>query len=228
MSSVKVTIPGFKEIKSFFSKGMQLSTFEVEFTQAVLLTTAVIDKRVKALYNAPGIPSEVMIGKSVKPEALSKTFIRYGLQYRDKKIPLIKYPYSVRETKVRNAIPFQTLTSEGPYYKPINKARIVSVRVKKQKGPNLTKRNVKFKKFLVNNSYMKGIFTRDTSETWEELPTRSAGGRIVGGKRAKYHELYGPSLADLAETVFKHDSEVQKALDNIPDRIIKSMDKYYG
>lgn len=227
MSSVKVTIPDFKEIKSFFSKGMQLSTFEVEFTQAVLLTTAVIDKRVKALYNAPGVPSDVMIGKSVKPEALSKTFIRYGLQYRDKKIPLIKYPYSVRETKVRNAIPFQTLTSEGPYFKPINKARIVSVRVKKQKSTNLTKRNTKFKKFFVDNSYMKGIFARDTNETWSELPTRSAGGRIVGGKRAKYHELYGPSLADLAETVFKHDPEVQKALDNIPEVLLKSIGKYY-
>lgn len=228
MSSVKVTIPDFKEIKSFFSKGMQLSTFEVEFTQAVLLTTAVVDRRVKALYNAPGVPSEVMIGKSVKPEALGKTFIRYGLQYREKKIPLIKYPHFTQETKVRNAIPFLTVTDEGPYFKPINKARIVYVSVKKQKSSNLTKRNVKFKKFLVDNSYMKGIFARDTSETWSELPTRSANGFIAGGRRAKYHELYGPSLADLAEIVFKHDPEVQKALDSIPDRVIKSMDKHYG
>jgi len=228
MQNVKVTIPDFKEIKSFFSKGMELSTFEVEFTQAVLLASAAIDKSVKALYNAPGVPSEVMVGKAVKPEALGKTFIRYGLQYREKKIPLIKYPHRETEVSVFNAIPFKTLTSDKKYFLPINKARSVSVNVRKKGGYSLKRQRTPYKKFLVDNGYMKGIYARDTSETWSELPTRGESGKIVGGRRAKYHELYGPSLADLAETVFKYEPEVQKALDNIPEIILNSVAKYYG
>jgi hypothetical protein len=227
MANVKVSIAGFKEIKEFFKTGLELSTHEVELTQSMLMVAATIDRRVKDLYNAPGVPSSMMIGKTIKPEALGKTFLRYGLQYREKEIPLIDYPHMLKEVSVRNAIPFKTLTSEKTYFLPINKAVQVTSKVRKRGGYAVKQTRTPFKKFLVDNGYMRGIYTRDSKSTWDEVPTRSPDGKIVGGRRSSYHQLYGPSLAKLADIVYAHDSEVQASIDNVPETLIASINRYY-
>ena len=190
-----------------------------DFSESILNLHRVMERRIETLFNAPTKLSSVMIGGSIKPELIGKTFLRYSLQYRFKPINLSDYPHSeTRTIDVRNAIPFRRPNGKKGYT-PWNEAVITKVSMRK--GKEILPRRVKgspLKGFLLNGQ----IFTRVKKATWETIPllqgddstgVRSSG--IVNGKVRKLQRLFGQPLSSLALKVYEVDKEVETAKEDI-------------
>jgi hypothetical protein len=229
MSNVKLEITGLKEFKEAYSKATSLETFMPNITSSIQLLHNTMEQSIKENYYTPGSLTDVLVGRSVKPVKQGKTFLRYQLQYKVKSISLIDYPNSTVEKDVTNAIPY--MQGGSLQHQPINKARKTTVKVKKRGGLVSFKNKSSFGKFKVTSKGMRGIYVREQEATWDTYPTgvQKINGKWtnVGGKRASYRKLFGPSLAKLAETVYVHDAKVAKAKDRVTTDIINAMASYY-
>jgi hypothetical protein len=227
MSNVKLEITGLEEFKKAYKEATSLETFMPNITSSIQLLHHTMEQSIKDNYFAPGSLTDVLVGRSVKPVAQGKTFLRYQLQYNMKSISLIDYPNTTVEKVVTNAIPYEQGGSLR--HKPINKARKTTSKVIKRGG--LVSFNSKFGKFKVTTKGMHGIYARKQEDTWDTYPTgvteRNGKWTNVGGTRAPYRKLFGPSLAKLAEVVYEQDAKVAKAKDNVTRDIINAMVAYY-
>ncbi len=220
MASFKVDIVGLKEFKDAL-KGDTLLQRNTPFIGASILNLhKVLENRVDTLFNAPSSLSTVLIGKSIKPEAIGKTFLRYSLQYRFVPIPLAKYPYTITSSNSISSAPIRgkngyVFWRKGKYSKNVK----VSVRkgkpsVARQPGGNFDKR----RGFIQGND----IKARLTDKTWSSYPKR-----FDLGTRAPYSILFGPSLSDLANKVYTQaekgrDKLVSSAFDKVSETIADS------
>lgn len=229
MSNVKLEITGLEEFKKAFKQATSLETFMPNITSSIQLLHQTMEQSIKENYYTPGTLTDVLVGRSVKPVEQGKTFLRYRLQYNVKSISLIDYPNTTIEKAVTNAIPYEQ--GGNLQHKPINKARKTTVKVKKRGGLVSFKNKSSFSKFKVTTGGLNGIYAREQEDTWDTYPTgvtrRNGKWANVGGKRAPYKKLFGPSLAKLAEVVYEHDTKVAKAKDRITMEIINAMAAYY-
>ena len=181
-----------------------------DFSESILKLHNTMERRIETLFNAPTKLSSVMIGGSIKPELIGKTFLRYSLQYRFKSIKLSDYPHTETSTiDIRNAIPFRK-PSGSKGYTPINKAIIT--RVSMRKGKTILPRRVKgspLKGFLLHGN----IVSRTKKATWIAIPILQ--GDSSTGVRTNLQTLFGKPLSSLALKVYEVDKEVAKAKDNV-------------
>jgi hypothetical protein len=223
MTSFKLRVEGLDEIKRSFKADSSIEKILPNVTLAMLKFNNVLEQRIEELYNAPGSLSDVMIGHSIRPEELSKTFLRYSLQYRDKPIRLIEYPSS--QSGILPVLSKAPLRKEplGPvHWKQGRYSRKITVNKRKDKpegarlGGNFSKRTAFY------GFDKRGIFARETDKTWSELPKTGS-----YGKRAPFKELYGPSLMTLANALYDKDSKVKRAVTTLEEDIIKAMVSFY-
>lgn len=221
MPYLKVSIEGLKEFKDLLRKNPSLEKTIPDMTVGILQVNNVIEKRQKELYNAPGSVSSVFLGKSVKPASLGKTFLTYGLQYKDVPIPLQKYPISIQASNTFSKAPLRiggkdTLTRVR--WKKGKWSKEVWVKIRKDKKEKIARRGTSgYKGFLGHGALM----ARKQKATWNVFPTKG-----VKGIRARTSLLFGPSLATLAISLTKNDKVVKDAIENIlPDILIESLKK---
>lgn len=223
MSYLKISIEGLKEFKQLLAKNPSLEKTVPDMTLGILQIQNIIEKRQKELYNAPGSVSSVFLGKSVKPASLGKTFLTYGLQYKDVPIPLQKYPTNIVKSSVTSKAPLRiggkdTLTRVK--WKKGKWSKEVWVKIRKDKKEKIARRGTSgYKGFFGQGALM----ARKQKATWSVFPTKGK-----KGTRAKTSLLFGPSLATLAISIANKDSVVKNAIENIlPEVLMKSMAKQY-
>jgi len=228
MSTFKIDLKEINDFKKQLSSNSALKSIVPDMTLAVLQLHNTLEKRIIDLFNAPGVLSDVLIGKSVAPESLGNTFLRYNLQYRVKPIPLSKYPYVVTDSNsfstARGIIPGTDRFNiqRGQFSEDIK----VSVRKGKpsiaRQGPgNFDKR----RGFLQRGQ----IKARVRQATWNVLPTS----QNPIGTRAAYTTLFGPSLAELANKVYEQgeigrDKQVVASIDRLQTELIDSFVRFYS
>ncbi len=220
MTSFKIEIDGLKEFKEALKSDTLLQRNTPFIGTSILGLHKILESRIETLFNAPSSLSSVLVGKSVKPDAVGKTFLRYSLQYRNVPIPLAKYPYTIENSSSISSAPIRgkngyVFWKKGQYSKNVK----VSVRkgkpsIARQPGGNFDKR----RGFVQG----KDIKARLTAKTWDRYPVR-----FDQGQRAPYSTLFGPSLADLANKVYEQaekgrDRVVSSALDKVSETIADS------
>lgn len=224
MPYLKVSIEGLKEFKDLLRKNPSLEKTIPDMTLGILQINNVIEKRQKELYNAPGSVSSVFLGKSVKPASLGKTFLTYGLQYKDVPILLSQYPKNALElgTVVESKAPLRKGGELGwvkwtkdrwPY------GRELRLKLRKDKPAKFVRRSKrsKFKGFLQHGK----VYARTTDKTWKQYPSKGK-----KGIRNPIVQVYGPSLATIALALSRDDKVVKNAIENIlPDILIESLKK---
>jgi len=174
-----------------------------------------LETRVKSNYTLKRELGSVQIGSL----ASSKTSIglEYELVYKDVPEPLIGYSYKQSDFfTVKNSIPF--LTRSGfVKYTPVNKARSVKVNSRNAGSPAIPRVRTKSgrSKFLATVGGKKRIMARLTPDTWASMPSF----KNPDGIRAPYKELFGPSLATLAEITYTKDRKMEVARDHLADEV---------
>jgi hypothetical protein len=225
MANVKLDITGLKDIQDYLKKAPEMNTIVPEVTLAMRFVHNTLERRVGEVYNAPTSLDSVMRGRSLSPSEQSASTLKYGLQYNNKPIPLVDFPYTETNVSVNNGIPFN---SNGTvHYQPVNKARVVKVEVRKGGAfkKKVDGRRKVFPTFFgTKQDGTKFLAKRGQKATWEKLPT---GLGTKDGMRDDYLRLKAPSLAWMAETLFKYDTEVQKAVDNVLTVAVNELAKKY-
>lgn len=226
MSNFKIDFGSeWNTLRKNLSESSYLAKAVPDVSIAILKFHNSLENRIEELYNTPYGLSRVMLGSSVKPGALGKTFLRYGLQYRDKAIPLGEYKHTVEDSSSLSSAPLR-LNNEPLGFVVWNRYRWskkirMEIRKRKVTGARRGGNFSKLSGFKMNAEPNK-IFARETNATWSTYPTKG-----VKGTRAPYSELYGPSLAILASSVFDKDKKIDKAKDTLADDILDAITRNF-
>jgi len=227
--SKAIEITGLQEIVQILSTTPDMSYLLPDLNSYMLQLNYKLSDEVDRNYFTPYPLEDLYLG--VRIEASRSNTIVAGLSYKDKRVPLAEYPHTTQTLDTRNAIPYGRTNKAGESkisYIPVNKARSVRVRIRKNGGGNVSRVRTKFSKFLVNSDTGNFIAARKSKETWLEIPTLGADGRIEGGIRTPIQPLFGPSLVELGENVFKNNSNFDGAVSIIMDKMIAKLAKYYA
>jgi hypothetical protein len=221
MSSFKIQFEGLEFLKKNLSTNSALSHAIPDVSIAILQFHNVLEKRVSTLYTLTDSLDSVRIGHSVQPSQVGNTFLRYSLQYRSKPVPLTKYKY------VENAV--SSDTARYPRRMPsgninwVYKGYALQVKTEiRTNSPKIAKRgkgNYRYKGFLQNGK----VYARMQKATWSSFPTK-----FSNGVRAPYVELFGPTLANLAESTYDKDPIVQAAKDRVGEVILEAFTDWYA
>ena len=176
-----------------------------------------LEARVGSLYKNKKPLDSVLITNSLSKSNIS---LNYQLVYKDVKVPLADYPYTQASIAVKNSIPFGMKNGWVRYTK-VNKARSVKVTVRSSGSPSLPRVRTAYKKFVGNVRGRERILVRLQKATWLQIPNELN----PDGIRAPYRELFGPSLARLAEITYDKDSQMQAAKDHLADEISNAFTK---
>jgi hypothetical protein len=208
---------GLDDIRKALSQNETAKKALPDISIAILRFHNVLEDRVGAVFNAPGSIDSVRIGRSLAPEKFGSNLLRFSLQYRDKPVPLSKYPMAISASQSISSAPLRR-SSGSVYWKKGKWSKEVKVAVRKGKY-NFAKKG--------KNYSRKGFFTgtnikaRDQRATWRVRPAKG-----VEGIRDKYSTLFGPSIANLISTVYEKDNKVKQAKEVLLDEIIATMVKY--
>lgn len=177
-----------------------------------------LETRVRSLYTNEKSLDSVLVRTAFSG---SKIGLEYQLVYKDVKTPLTAYAYKQSDPfEVENSIPFGMKNGWVRYTK-VNKATSVRVTVRKSGAPSLPRIRTTFKKFLGNVRGRKRILVRLQEATWLQIPNEFN----PDGIRAPYKELFGPTLARLAEITYDRDTQMQAAKDHLADEISNAFTK---
>jgi len=220
MSSFKITFgPEWEQLRKNLQSSTIAERIVPDVSIAILKFSNVLEGRVNTVFNAPSSINSVRIGNSVSPEKLGNTFLRYSLQYRDKPIPLSKYPYTETRVSANSKYP-NRLPNRFVRWTP--KSYAFETKVSVQKSKNLIAKrgkNYRQKGFVYNGK----ILAREQKATWKVFPSK-----FVEGVRAPFSELYGPSLATLIAKVYDVDPVVAKAKDKVQEDILNAVVRGYN
>jgi len=189
----------------------------------ILKVHSVLEQEVAANYFAPRALSTVFLG-----EKLTRVgdFLEAGLSYKEKRIPLSEFPHLQKEVIVQNAIPFQGKNKVN--FLPVNKAIKVTSKVRTKGTFSGQRFNTKYGKFLITINGISQIVTRKQKETWSQIPSGlDTSNHPIGGTRTPLKTLYGPSLATLANKMWKENPKIQLELDKITNTIIDKLVGFY-
>lgn len=229
MATVKLNIEGLAEFKQVFKDIPSFDIAVPDVSIAILKVHNVLEDRISKLYFTPGRLSDVLLGKSVKPINIGKTFLTYGLQYRERAVPLAQYPFT--ESSLFDSGSKAPLRRGGKsaltavHWKSGAWSKRVTVKIRKGRSAQGARRGG-------NASKLRGFFTgtnikaREQQATWLQQPT--LGVSTGDENRAPYSTLYGPSLATLAQSLWEKDVDVQNAVEKVSATIIDSFINYYN
>jgi len=193
-----------------------------DVTVAILKLHNTLERRVGDLFNIPYPLGNVMIGSSKSPAELGNTFLRYNLQYRDKKVPLVQYPWIETPSTAKSFAPLRKVPLGSVHWKEGEWSKDIYTRIRKGSTPSRARRGGNFSK-------LRGFFTgtnikaREQEDTWLVKPDKD-----IEGTRAPYSILYGPSLATLTSKVYDVDKEVAVAADRLQMDIIEAIVRSYN
>lgn len=226
MSNFKIDFgPEWNTLRKNLKENSYLQKAVPDISIAILKFHNSLENRIDELYNVPYGLSKVMVGSSVKPEAIGRTFLRYGLQYRDKAVPLGEYKHIVEDSSSESSAPLR-LNNVPLGLVVWNRHRwSKKIRMEIRKGKTTGARrggNFSTKSGFKMNAEPSKIFARETDATWSIYPTKG-----VRGTRAPYSELYGPSLVTLAGSVFDKDKKVDQAKDTLVDDMLDAITRNF-
>lgn len=176
-----------------------------------------LEARVRSLYKNKKPLDSVLVKSSFSS---TKVGLDYQLVYKDVKVPLASYPYTQAKVTVENSIPFGMKNGWVRYTK-VNKARSVKVTVRSSGSPTLPRVRTAYKKFVGGVRGRERILVRLQKATWLQIPNELN----PDGIRAPYRELFGPSLARLAEITYDRDAQMQTAKDQLANEISNAFAK---
>ena len=219
--SFKIEFEELKFFKEQLKEFPNLTSAIPDISTAIQLFNHTLEDRVNATYATPGTLSSVMVGSSIKPSEIGKTFLRYSLQYRDKPIPLVLYPHTETVVPSSTAKYPKRMEDGGIVWKYKGYALQVNTFIKRDKSviAKRGKSNYRYKGFLQNGQ----IFARKGKATWREYPTRN----FAGVRAYPLVELQGPSLSKVALYTYLDDSKVQQAKDKVGTDILNAIGKWY-
>ncbi len=215
MANLTVDILGLKEIKESFDSKKLSKKLKPVFGLAVRQVHSAISFEIKKRYNTSKELSGVMLGGRTSSDLkYSQTILEESLQYKDVPINLAHFISGSEEVVTTNKPAWFKGRSGGLHQK--NWANRVNVEIiRGKKVPVLGLKSYKSRgAFLLRGKHPWKIAIRTTNATWNEPIS-------VSLTRAPYKQLYGPSLASMANKVF--DSiPVQAAINKMENTIIES------
>jgi len=221
MSGFKVHLEGLEVFKKQLKTNSSLDRMIPDMSTAVMKFHNTMERRVGEVFSLKDPLSSVMIGRSVKPEKLGNTLLRFSLQYRYQKVDMSSYRTIVDSSTSISSAPIAkkgfTKWTKGQHSKR------VSVQIRK--GKTLVARagqNYRKKGFMVKDKLGRDQIAYRVGKTWSTYPTKG-----LKGKRAMYKYLYGPSLSRLAEIAYEKDPVVAQAKETLTSDILKSFNNFY-
>jgi len=220
--NLKVSIEGLNTLKKLADSDAAIQTILPDISTSILKFNTTLNNRVDALFNTPYSLDKVRIGRTVDADRITKTLLRFSLQYQDVPVTLDKYPIQETESS--------SISSAPTRIPPINLRGFVKWhKGKHSKDYKVSIRKGKYKLQGENKigSYAfqtprTHLLLRRFRDTWDELPTK---GNL--GIRSPRQVMYGPSLASLAASVLEKDSTISRAYDKMFDEIAKAYIRYY-
>jgi len=218
--NTKITVTGLKEIANLIKKNDAIKEIVPDITIAVLKLHNTLERNVNSTYTNPKLLSTVLLGSSVQD--ISKTFLRFGLQYRQVSVPLSDYKMVVSGSTSISAAPMRRadggITWKLGTWSKTYKSEVVRGKFE-QILPYKNRKNPAGSKFAFTNFEGSDAIVVRKRQTWQVRPTR---GRE--GIRTKLTEQYGPTLAYLANITYNNDIVAREKATN---DIIKAFTDYY-
>lgn len=218
--NLKIKFHGLSQfIKDAESKQNGLTEKEnLELASAIMQFHYTLALRTSDIFAVPYSLSKVLIGNTVKRESISKTFARFGLQYRDIAVKLDEF--SVRNSK-SNAISSAPLRRPdgGVTWKRGTWSRKTEIEVRKGKKEVITKNGHP----VFQNKATDKLRARRTENTWNAFPTRG----FAGDRENTTTGAFGPSLAAMASGVVNKDASVQNELNKLAETMTNIYLRFY-
>ena len=232
--SYTIEVQGYKEVLGMLSSSPDLSYLLPDMDSYMLQLNYKLSEEVDRNYFVPYELDSLYLGAKVSYQG---GVLSGGLEYKDKRVPLAEYPHTTAiinfnyPAEPGNAIPYARTNKKGEAkvsYIPVNRAQSVRVKIRRSGGLSTSRLRTKFPKFLVQSSTASFIAARTTRDTWSELPTLGADGRIEGGTRHAIVNLFGPSVAELGQNVFSNNDKFDAAISKIMDKMVAKMAGFYA
>jgi hypothetical protein len=208
MSNISIKVDGLKEIKDYINPKRINKALALGVSEAVTQLHNSMRSAIKDRYALNRSLDSVLVSNQASSVKQGKGFILQGLEYKIKPIDLSKYPYTFYPGNINAGA-----TRPG-------RVHVVEI-VKGQKrivhGKDHFGGFVPRKGSLADPGKLVRIVNKD-------LPSTPPGGLMLERKTDARHPvrvLYGPSLAQLAITVYKHNQKVKQTLDNLENIIIE-------
>ena len=219
----KATIEGLDEL----SERLSSNTLDKKLVKAIGATALqlnnLLNAQVKATYSTRRSINTVLSAKTTSNLKRGRGFIEFGLEYNFVPLLLQEFPQTKTEKTVNSWFKIPNRFGAGKFSAKAG-------RMKRQK-PNIViavkvKRNGAFKKLKdafygeLPSSGKPYLMQRKTKNTWVREPTPED----LKGVREEMGVLYGPSLSQMAESVYSKDSKVQRFKENFSKHLTKNLD----
>lgn len=233
MKNFHVSIEGLDELQT----RLDSSKFNKKVAIGVGIATSRIHNALRSsvadTYYAPESLDKVLVGKprGSSLERLGRNVFRTGLEYRFKPIALSKFPVEEKTIAVRSKFlirkvtggfrPLQKTTALVPYVKVRRNRSAQPVVGRKGLGGFLVKpsrRNSGSAPWPAGGNARRGVYERQQEVTWQnEGQSKQSSDSLY--QRARIKPLFGPTLSQMAGTVFEASSKVQSAVDTFADTV---------
>lgn len=212
MANLTVDILGLKEIRDSFDSKKLSKKLQPVFGLAVRQVHSAISFEVRKRYNTSKDLAGVMLGGRTSSDLkYSQTILEESLQYKD--VPINLAHFLVNEEAVITNRPAWFKGRSGGLHQK-NWANRVNVEIiRGRKVPVRGSKSYSSRgAFLLRGKHPWKIAIRTKNATWNEPIS-------VSLTRAPYKQLYGPSLASMANKVFDS-APVQNAINKMENTII--------
>ena len=217
------TIEGLDQLKDRLSSG----TLERKLVKAVGTTALqlnnLLNAQVKATYATRRSLNSVLDAKTTSDFKRGSGFIEFGLTYNF--VPLLLQEFPITKTTIRADSWFKAPNRFGIDRFPNVKGRVkrvkpnevIAVRVKRNGTPKTIDKAFYGKLPSDGKSY---LMQRKVENTWVYEPSEWD----LKGKRDEMGILFGPSLSQMAESVFNNDPQVNRFKDNFADHVVRNLE----
>ncbi len=220
MSGFKISLKELEFLKQAIRNDTSVERIIPDITAAVQLFHNTLERRVHDVYSANGSLTDVMVGKTVKPLEVGKTFLRYGLQYRFKELELSAFTFSIQRVGLQNPAKVPTRSPTGfVRWKQKHWAFEIKVNIRRDK-PVLAQNGRRHS--LGGFQQGKSIKARSQKATWKVFPSYG-----VKGVRDRYVTLHGPSFSNMARILYDTDPAMQLARAKFEEDSIAAFTRFY-
>jgi hypothetical protein len=217
--SFTITFDELKKLSDNLIPSDSLNRIVPDINSSIAKFHNTLESRVGALYKSKQSLGSVRLSSGLTSKGTLS--LDYSIAYKDSALPMTNYDYKQSAFfKVKNSIPFG-LANGFVRYKKVNKARSVRVSIRNSGSPSTPRVRTEYKKFLGNVKGKERILVRLQKATWLQIPNVFN----PDGTRAPYKELFGPSLAKLANITYDKDSQMETARDVLANEVITAFSK---
>lgn len=214
MAGLSISIDGLEEIK----KSLDTKSLSKKITTAIGITTLQLHNglrnAVATTYSLNKDLNTVLVGKSISQTKQSGNLIENGLEYSFKPVRLVEFPNLVSKITIPE-IRFLARLPDGKIGL-ISKttAEVTKVKVLRSKGYQTVVGKQGYGGWKATIKGKVQIEERLTEKTW----------LTPAITRAPYAPLYGPSLSQMAATMYEKDSKVQVIKNTFDETLARLLD----